>query len=648
MAVFGADKGQSTHQMQKIDLSLHQLKSQDLKMSREKPNIDQGNVVDYGLPDGNALDLSTEEKRMEYVQEVSYALKSNREMFVCDDKVRLFKILSRTLADSTYESRSITLGFLYEYVPLCGPSLDKLMGIIFQKLLQNLLHPNASVKKLTLQALHMYFKHSLDVSLVLQYVTQYGVNSANSSIRDEVLMALPILIRAGFDEEHLQDLFISVVRAASKMNDTESTLAVVLCLNHVKRLMGDSFESFINSCPPMLYTVYTRILKNSSLNAVRQESVKDICKEDCGSSRRVSVTEQSTDLVPQIKVGKQAFMQTGAEIYGESEFAFGFIPLFVMEQLDNMSDWKSRSNGMDELLLIIDGIANPLVLAPHCDSFLEYLSKFVDDVNFKIILNALNVIYKVVLKTGLHIRPCLDRVVEILVSKLSDAKVIVRQVSLKLAMALMESLSPSTVLAVFFPYLRHKNARIREEITNIITSALLNFPSSDFDLRTIPVKMAPLLLDSKRRVRHAVLENFAVLAQQLGQGRLHPLVSAIDKVEIQPGGDGVLNAVQTRLARRMLPRVTSDGVVEYALSLNSFQQDDGMAADIAWVLAGSSGSGGELIRNTPNLDGSLNGSRRFFSAGKKKLPWEVEDEILTGSRKSVSSAPLRAVSCLYI
>ncbi len=85
-------------------------------------------------------------------------------------------------------------------------------------------------------------------------------------------------------------------------------------------------------------------------------------------------------------------------------------------------------------------------------------------------------------------------------------------------------------------------------------------------------------------------------------------------------------AVQARRARHILPRLSADGTVEYALLLPRPGQRRtpqlGSGADLDWVLNGgrrvhSSHSDVDLTDNTPQ-------QRRMVSAGKgkNKLPWE--------------------------
>ncbi|XP_070576353.1 TOG array regulator of axonemal microtubules protein 1-like [Ptychodera flava] len=159
----------------------------------------------------------------------------------------------------------------------------------------------------------------------------------------------------------------------------------------------------------------------------------------------------------------------------------------------------------------------------------------------------------------------------------------------------------------------------------------------------------------------------------MGPGRLQPLVSAVDSVELSMEGDGVMAAVQARLARRQLPRLNKDGLVEYSIPLPASATTRGSppSADIEWIMAAAGGgtsSARERTHSEQNRElsqptsarsssghheniGPTPAPRRYHSAGKnrKKLPWEelpneddgVELEKLENSnqRNHPNSAP---------
>ena len=115
--------------------------------------------------------------------------------------------------------------------------------------------------------------------------------------------------------------------------------------------------------------------------------------------------------------------------------------------------------------------------------------------------------------------------------------------------------------------------------------------------------MVPTLVDPKKRVRQASQECVAILAAFMGPTKAAPLIRSIELLESHfERGAGVLNAVQARLSRRQLPRITADGLVEYSLQIprsamrftNSSRGRSGSpiirnkkyGADIEWILAG--------------------------------------------------------------
>lgn len=172
---------------------------------------------------------------------------------------------------------------------------------------------------------------------------------------------------------------------------------------------------------------------------------------------------------------------------------------------------------------------------------------------------------------------------------------------------------------------------MREETLNVFIAALLTFPSNKFDLPQVTSYIAPALMDTKSRVRHAALEAFAVINQVLGPSNLQPLVSVVDKIELQVGGEGVMAAVQARFARRQLPKLNPDGLVAYAISLHSIGSAKVNAnlsprgADVEWILAAGLASDCPLsARSTPGVnDSAANNTRHHLSAGKNRLPWEI-------------------------
>jgi len=131
----------------------------------------------------------------------------------------------------------------------------------------------------------------------------------------------------------------------------------------------------------------------------------------------------------------------------------------------------------------------------------------------------------------------------------------------------------------------------------------------------------------------------------MGAGKQQPLIAAVDALELDSNGIGAMAAVQARLARRKLPTVDSDGLVEYAqLALTSASSGSrrSIGTDVDWIESAASGSG--MTFRAAYNDRQLNQSmgdddlsarkahaitpRRHPSAGKNlsKMPWERDNE----------------------
>ncbi|XP_016109942.1 protein FAM179B [Sinocyclocheilus grahami] len=98
---------------------------------------------------------------------------------------------------------------------------------------------------------------------------------------------------------------------------------------------------------------------------------------------------------------------------------------------------------------------------------------------------------------------------------------------------------------------------------------------------------------------------------------------AVDRVELSGDAEGLMAAVQARRTRHILPRLSADGTVEYALALPKPGQrrtpQQGSGADLDWVL---NGGRGHSSRSDVDPTDNAPQQRRMVSAGKNKLPWE--------------------------
>uniref|UniRef100_A0A8C7FTW3 TOG domain-containing protein n=1 Tax=Oncorhynchus kisutch TaxID=8019 RepID=A0A8C7FTW3_ONCKI len=326
---------------------------------------------------------------------------------------------------------------------------------------------------------------------------------------------------------------------------------------------------------------------------------------------------------------------------GPSIMIFGLIPQELHEQLLDLKNYQNRTNGVEELKKLLFGLDLKPVPSDSIVEFIYFLHRLLDDTNFKVLYGTLQVINLLIQKLDYNIDKYFKQIVCVALKPLGDNRAVTRNEYMNVFRQLTRIVGPQKVLDLAIGHLRHKNSRVREDVINIITAAMLTHPKKDFNIPSLCFEVAPYLADSKKKVRHAALELFAVFDHCLDTGKKQPLMKAVDRVELNGDVEGLMAAVQARRARHILPRLSSDGMVEYALLIPKSGQrrspQFGSGADLEWVLNGGRISSAKSIRTEPDSDrlyhgyGSLGSliddlplQRRIVSAGKgkNKLPWE--------------------------
>ncbi|XP_056151819.1 TOG array regulator of axonemal microtubules protein 1 [Lampris incognitus] len=319
----------------------------------------------------------------------------------------------------------------------------------------------------------------------------------------------------------------------------------------------------------------------------------------------------------------------------------GLISQELHEQLLDRKNYQNRTKGVEELQHILSELDMKSVPSDSIVEFINFLCQLLDDSNFKVLYGTLQVINLTIQKLGSSVDKYFQQIAFVTLKALGDTRTITRNEYMNVFRQLMGIVGPQKVLDLVIGSLRHKNSKVREDVLNIITAAMLTHPRKDFNIPNLCFEVAPYLADSKRKVRLAALELFAVFDHCLDIGKKQPLMKAVDMVELSEDAEGLMAAVQARRARHILPRLSSEGMVEYALIMPKPEQrcspQFGSGADLDWVLNGGRISSARSHRTEPDPDrlygyGSLGSltedlplQRRIVSAGKgkNKLPWDM-------------------------
>lgn len=319
----------------------------------------------------------------------------------------------------------------------------------------------------------------------------------------------------------------------------------------------------------------------------------------------------------------------------------GLISQELHKKLLDPKNYQNRTNGVEELKSLISDVDIDSFPSECIEDFINFLPRLLDDNNFKVMCSTLQVLNLLIQKLDTSVEKYFKQLVFVGLKVLGDARTTARNEYMNVFRQLMKTVAPQQVLDLIIGNLKHKNSRVREDVLNIIMAAMLVHPRKDFNIPKLCFEVAPYLADSKRKVRLAALELFAVLDYCLDTGRKQPLMKAVDMVELNEDAEGLMAAVQARRARHVLPKLASDGTVEYGLVVpNPALRSSlpcGSGADLDWVMHGGRVSSARSHRTEPDCDrlygyGSLGSltddfqlQRRIVSAGKgkNKLPWEV-------------------------
>ncbi|XP_074605139.1 TOG array regulator of axonemal microtubules protein 1 isoform X2 [Brevipalpus obovatus] len=300
-------------------------------------------------------------------------------------------------------------------------------------------------------------------------------------------------------------------------------------------------------------------------------------------------------------------------IGSEFNLAYGIFPLAVLNRAlsDKMPD---KIEGLMQMLNIMREAPTThfSILVNYIPNFLsQTISPLVDHHNFKVTICGLEMLEVMVERLRLSAYPYSKQMIEIILKRLGDARALVREHDIKVTHRLMFHFPLQNVLNHLLEYKHHRNPKVREEIINRVTVALLMFPRSEFNLTRLSFEVASMLIDTKRSVRLAALESVAVIGHTLGPHRIISLLSTVQAIEQATQSDGLLNAVQARLARRDLPRCNPDGTLRYVLSVPPYSGwfPSTSEPDIEWILMASSSScngsgGGEASDKVPGNSSS--------------------------------------------
>ena len=185
---------------------------------------------------------------------------------------------------------------------------------------------------------------------------------------------------------------------------------------------------------------------------------------------------------------------------------FGLLPQELHKQLLDSKNYQNRTNGVEELKHILLDLDLKQIPSDNIIEFINFLRRLLDDSNFKVLYGTLQVINLLIKKLDYNVEKYSKHIACAALKTLGDTRTVTRNEYMNVFLQLMRSVGPQKVLDLVLGHLRHKNSRVREDVINIITAAMLTHPRKEFNIPSLCLEVAPSLADSKMKVRHAALE----------------------------------------------------------------------------------------------------------------------------------------------
>ncbi|XP_050076409.1 uncharacterized protein LOC126563752 [Anopheles maculipalpis] len=298
----------------------------------------------------------------------------------------------------------------------------------------------------------------------------------------------------------------------------------------------------------------------------------------------------------------------------------GIVSRVTLHQLKS-PDWRMRSQGfcsIEEALKSSDNLAK---VQPYLESLLRTLLS--SERNLDVVDDKVRMLVNLV--SRLPLENLEDRVGQIMTGLCRQGG----PGSNNVAKALMQRLPTAAIVQRLLSddFLHAKSSKFRENALQTVLFALMTFPSTYFDIKTLISRATEAALDRKKRVRHAALDVLAVLGQISSPKLVLDVVCAA--VGTRPEGNHLITAVKARLARKQLPFIGPDGSVEYAIKVPSNRSSTVImfGADVDWIEAGSGSASPTFNRPGRNKYHSFQVENSSFEDMKQNPSFTVYDEI---------------------
>lgn len=463
------------------------------------------------------------------------------------DKNEYFELFYELLNDQRWRIVCECTMLMVDLIPQMSElELDHCMSLVLPRVIPNLGHSSTDVRRASLRLLHVYMRYTNNLQKVLRLYIKYGLQNREKPSQKGAVLSLPLLFTEEFANENL---FLLVDALAELLVSTDTTLfyPVFLALQRIHSLVGkETFRVYLDHVRQEAVLLYQRVLsRNNSLATSiggRSETVDLSLQPPEGDS----IT--SIDRLIGYSEAPSSFVTREDELTSRYAFGlcYGIFPKLLVRRAESES-LPERLDALSQMVMMVQESPQTQVhiLSQHFGDFLRnFISDLIESNSYKITLYAYDLLESSIERLKMSAIDSLNLITSLLLKRLGDSRVVVREYNIKVLYRIMFSLPPQMILDSLLEHKFHRNPKVREEILNRISAGVMMFPRSEFNLPRLINHVSPLLLDSKRCVRIAALETISVLGQSLGPSNIDILYRAVRSLELTRAAPGLFNAVQ--------------------------------------------------------------------------------------------------------
>ena len=456
-----------------------------------------------------------------------------------------FEFINTLLASSNKDFLIKGLILTEHAIKFIGPELDIKFGKIIQNLILTLSDPEAEIRKKSIQIFLKFVKKTRNLPLILKNIITYGLKHKIAYNRIRSLNILPELI----DNE--KTIFFSNVgiNAIAEIfenlticlfdNDLNVRKEAEETINKIQERGYEGFNNPFNKLSIEHQISFMKVVDNHRTEK-RQEKFIELTLNKLGidlnnsDAVQIDLTELKKQFyLSEIPIKKDEILIFFPKDYKKNLY-FGFLEENLLIESLNVLDLKSQSLAIQEMSSIYLETNDSKIFINYLSTFYKYLLYLLKNAdNFQIIMNILNLLNSILNIPGIQSKIYLPLLTSILVEKLIEERVLIRNQINALLKKVMKTLKPEIFLKIITfllfdmqdsTFIAKKNVwhlyeeglfliciLFLDENSGLFSNKQKEFPFINLNLKDFLIKISSFLDHKTQKVKKAALETLAVI-----------------------------------------------------------------------------------------------------------------------------------------